>query len=279
MAPWVVNAPPYNQCLRCGLVFHDLPIPKYSNGPPLPLESYIRSTTWKLPTNRERVNWLTRHVSVPRGRAVDIGTKDGSTVKVLLDMGWQAIGFDLDQRFPEYAKQRYGVEIRPQMFTAASVGPGALDLVTAYHVLEHISEPLSWLAEIREALRPDGYLHIETPNLRSIEARQLVQGHVMLYTARTLRQMLERAGFRVVVMSEFGPGGNRTYDELGVVAQRDRARSMHFGLSRVERRAPRYLRRATPDILASPFFPVRLYRRVSRRIRCTLRRAGHRIFP
>ena len=88
--------------------------------------------------------------------------------------------------------------------------------------------------------------------------------------------MLEKAGFRILATTEYAPGGNRTYDQLGVVAQRDRPKPLHFGLSQVDRGALRYLKRPRPEPLASPRLSVRLYRRVKRRIRCALRRAGHR---
>ena len=276
VAPYVLSAPPYVQCQRCGLVFHDEPLPQRSLAP-LTVEAFVRYTTWKLPINRERLNWLTRHTAVPRGRAVDIGTKDGSAVKVLSDMGWQAIGYDPDQRFHAFAKQRYGVEIRPEWFTAEGVGLGSLVLVTAYHVFEHIPQPLPWLSEIREALQPQGVVQIQTPNLRRIHATQICFGHVVLYTAETLRQMLEKAGFRVLAITEYAPwGGDGTYDQLGVVAQRDRAKAVHISLSELDRLAPRSLQRPTLEFPPSRVLPIRVYRGVKRRIRRALGRGRYR---
>lgn len=275
VAAWVEGAPPYVQCLRCGLVFHAMPVPEPDRRP-LSREGYLQGTTWKLPTNRIRLAWLLRHVSVPRGRAVDIGTKDGSAVKVLSDMGWQAVGYDPDSRFHGYAAERHGIEIRPAWFTAAAVGPGSLDLVTAFHVIEHIRDPIPWLSEIRDALQPGGYLHIETPNLRYVQSRQLRPGHVVLYTAHTLRQVLEAAGFRVVLVSEFAPGGSRTYDQLSAIARWDGARRKDFSVSRLDRDAHRYLWRPVPDS-ASTNPVIHLYRRVRWRVRAALRRAGHHV--
>lgn len=279
VATWVANAPPYVQCERCGLVFHGLPIPTYDEGPPLSLESYIRGTTWKLPTNRERVNWLTRHVGGRRGRAADIGTRDGSAVKALLDRGWDATGFDPDTRFHQFAKQTYGIDIRRDWFTSKAVGRGSLDLVTAYHVLEHVQEPLAWLSEIRDALKPDGHIHIETPNLRVIEAQQLIRGHAVLYTKQTLRHMLETAGFRVLSLGEFAPGGNRSYDQLNAFAQRDEPKQLQLSLSEIDRFAQESLARPTPDLPPSPILGVRVYRAMNRRIRRAVRRSGYRFLP
>lgn len=269
-----LRAPTYVQCQRCGLVFHEEELPPQPVSS-VTLETYTRYTNWKLPTNRVRLHWLTRRASIPRGRAVDIGTKDGSAVKVLADMGWQAIGFDPDRRYHPFAKQKYGVEIRPQWFTAKAVGPGSLDLVTAYHVFEHIPQPLPWLSEIWEALQPEGFLQIDTPNLSHIHATQICRGHVVLYTVQTLRQMLEKAGFKILAMTEYAPGSNRTYDQLGVVAQRDRPKPVHFSLSQVDRSAPRCLERPKPEVPQSRVLGVRIYRGVKRRIVYGVRRARY----
>jgi SAM-dependent methyltransferase len=256
-------------------VFHDEPLSQPGRTP-LTREAFVGYTTRKLSINRERLHWLTRHVSGFRGRAVDIGTKDGSAVKVLADGGWQAIGYDPDQRFHAFARQMYGVEIRPEWFTAEAVGPGTLDVVTAFHVLEHIPQPLPWLSAIHEALQAQGWLYVETPNLRHIQARQLARGHVVLYTAHTLRQVLEKAGFTIVAITEYAPGGLRTYDQVAAVAQRGHPKPIQLGLGRVDRSVPRYVARAKPDPPPSLLLPVRVYRGVKRRVRAYIRRASYR---
>ena len=221
---------------------------------------------------------MTRHAPVRRGRAADIGTRDGTALKVLGEMGWQATGFDPDDRFHRYARERFDVEIRAEWFTAEAVGPGTLDLVTAYHVLEHVREPLPWLFEVCEALKPDGWLQIDTPNLRRLQPhRQIHLGHTVLYSAHTLRQLLEKAGFRVVAITENAPGGNRTYDQLGVAAQRDHPKAVSFSLGPVDRSAQRHLEQAEEELPPSTVLPVRALRGVRRRIREGVRRARYHL--
>ena len=269
----------YVQCQRCGLVFAEDPQPVPSAKPPLGPEELAHYRAWKLPINRERVSWLMRRGSVPKGRSADVGTKDGSAVKAASEQGWHTIGFDKDQRFHEFARQTYGVEIRPEWFTVDAVGPGTLSLVTAYHVFEHIPEPVSWLLEVRRALQPEGYLHIETPNLDGIAARLVNRGHVVLYTAHTLRQMLEKVGFRIVATTRFGPGGNRTYDQLGVLAQVDEPTPPRFGFSREDRNAQRSLARPWLEYPPSSVLLTRVYRAVKRRSGVALRRACYHSCP
>lgn len=277
IAPYVPNPLSYVQCRRCGLVFAADPPSSQPVRLPLTAEKLAHFRRWKLPINRERVSWLMRRGLVPRGHAADVGTKDGSAVKAQLERGWESLGFDRDQRFHEFARRQYGVEIRPEWFSVDAVGSGALSLVTAYHVLEHIPDPLSWLGEVREALKPEGYLHVETPNLRDIEDRLVNRGHVVLYTVNTLRQLLEKGGFRIVATTEFAPGGNRTYDQLGMLAQRDHPKRPGVGLGQDDLDAPRYLEHPRVDLSPSSVLPVRVYRAVRRRIGVVHRRVRYHV--
>jgi SAM-dependent methyltransferase len=237
-------------------------------------DAYRQETQWKVPTYRDRLRWLTRRIPLRGGRAVDVGTRDGWIVKLLVDMGWQAVGYDPDDRWREYV-QELGVDVRYEPFTAEAVGRGTLDLVTAYHVLEHIREPLPWMSEIRQALRPGGFVHMETPNLRRVRATQIIRSHTALYTAHTLRQLLETSGFRVVVITEYAPSGHRSYDCLGVLAQRDHPQPPRFVVSEFDRAVQRYLDHPTRDIQASRLPLTTLHRRLKRRAGAAWRKARY----
>ena len=77
------------------------------------------------------------------------------------------------------------------------------DIVCCYHVLEHLSSPVSALKNIYESMNNAGVLHIEIP----IEqlSPQLEYGHLIGYEPRELQKMLEGVGFKVV------SGTNKTH--------------------------------------------------------------------
>lgn len=213
-------APPYVQCATCGVVYLETFEPGLLDRRPMTPEVYARSLRHKWPVNRERILWLQRQIRVSPGRAADIGTLDGTAVRVLTDAGWDAIAYDPDPRCRPYAAEQLGVSIRTDFFTPATTEPESLDLVTGFHVIEHIPDPLDLLTTIHRALRQGGYLYLETPSARQIQRRQLTRGHVVLYTAHSLAQTVTAAGFTVRVVTECAPGSLHSYDQLALVAQR-----------------------------------------------------------
>jgi hypothetical protein len=79
----------------------------------------------------------------------------------------------------------------------------SFDLVTMSHVLEHLSDPRTYLVQIRERwMTPDGYLMVEVPNLFSHYSVEL--SHLVLFSSNTLRKLLSHAGFEVLRLFTHG---------------------------------------------------------------------------
>jgi 2-polyprenyl-3-methyl-5-hydroxy-6-metoxy-1,4-benzoquinol methylase len=89
------------------------------------------------------------------------------------------------------------------------------ELITSWHVLEHLRDPVAALAILREHLVPGGLLAIEVPNLVRLgrNSRGFHVGHLYYFTPETMTLALIKAGFEVievqdhhVVDSRFGMG-------------------------------------------------------------------------
>ena len=98
------------------------------------------------------------------------------------------------------ARDRHGLELQVIGFDDFRIPGGSYDAIGAYHVLEHLYEPRAVLRGIRDALSPGGVLHLQLPNIGSIDGRIGRQSwwglrcpqHVTFYEPRHLRRLLPR---------------------------------------------------------------------------------------
>lgn len=136
-----------------------------------------------------------------RGKTIaEIGSGKGEFLRALCAAGGnRGIGYD-----PTYeGKDREGdVEFVRQFFGPTTV-PDDVDFVACRHVLEHVSDPVRFLMDIRAALRGRAVpVYIEVPNAEFNFAESgpwdLIYPHVGYFNAESLRAALNRAGFRVV---------------------------------------------------------------------------------
>lgn len=85
------------------------------------------------------------------------------------------------------------------------------DVVTLWHVLEHVAVPIEILREIRPYVKPGGYLLVAVPNFASLQAQfgkrhwahLDVPRHQCHYTPDTLKNTLEVAGYTVLQIDHF----------------------------------------------------------------------------
>lgn len=96
--------------------------------------------------------------------------------------------------------------------------PGELretyDVVTMFHLLEHLTDPILFLSRLRDFIKPGGYLVLELPNVDNLMMEASPQfndffyfrDHVAYYTPQLLRETLKRAGYDVVKLK-----GNQLY--------------------------------------------------------------------
>lgn len=141
----------------------------------------------------------------PEGRVLDIGCGSGGYLAFLATLGWICTGVEPGPNSRAYATGVLGLNVHPGPLGACGFSDGIFDVVTMWHVIEHLPDPLETLREIRRILKPNGLLLLRTPNAESLEAH-LFGGnfygldpprHLYLFSPGTLRRLLERGGFTV----------------------------------------------------------------------------------
>lgn len=85
----------------------------------------------------------------------------------------------------------------------------SVDVVVAFHVLEHLPDPMAFMAELLAALKPGGHAFVEVPDLMNgpLSADHVHPAHLSYFTRGTLARLARAAGLRVLFCGSHPDGG------------------------------------------------------------------------
>jgi len=204
----------YVRCRKCGLVYLN----------PRPPQEYIDALykgggsdsvdIRKDPTHEEELYFFRFSQKIKqinalqpkKGRMLDIGSAWGFFLKTAKESGWNTYGVELSGTSCKYSQDRFGLKAFNGTVAEAKFPSEYFDVITLWHVLEHVPDPRAELTELRRILKKDGLLAIEVPSAR-VAKDDLIKGqfildyppfHLFYYTPATLRALLGMTGFQVV---------------------------------------------------------------------------------
>jgi SAM-dependent methyltransferase len=114
----------------------------------------------------------------------------------------EMVGVEPDPVRREHAREK-GVRAYASMDELLECEPGRFDLISLFHVLEHLSDPVDSLVLMRERfLEPGGWLLLEVPNLYGHDSFEIA--HLYAFSSLTLNMTLKKAGFQVAAGKKHG---------------------------------------------------------------------------
>ena len=173
-------------------------------------------------TGRSRM-WVKRLALLnragPKVRLLDIGAGIGTFLSLARDrLGWEVTGAEVSTSAIQIARQRYGLELLTGRVEDLDLPTGSYDLITLWHVLEHVPSPAHTLDLCHQLLTSNGLLGIAVPNdddarwwLVRTKARLSgkspppryeilrphAEVHLSQFKSRVLAKALQSRGFRV----------------------------------------------------------------------------------
>lgn len=114
---------------------------------------------------RQRVRRITAFHGTP-GRLLDFGAGACAFANAMHGAGWCVTALEPNAENRSFAAS--GVEFVEEV---AEVGVGDFDVITLWHVLEHLPEPRQVLADLVGRIRPSGMLFVSVPDFGSLQAR------------------------------------------------------------------------------------------------------------
>lgn len=154
---------------------------------------------------------------MPRGRLLDVGCATGAFLQLAQQNGWEVAGTEYSQYAAAFAKNLLKTDIFCGHLADAKFEEASFDVVTFWHVLEHVNDPMGYLREAYRVLKPSGLLVIAVPNVndhimqivyRIVKGRRFKlfsredrEVHLFHFSADTLRRYLQKTGFHCLGIS------------------------------------------------------------------------------
>lgn len=107
---------------------------------------------------------------MPKGRLLDIGCGVGDFLLHVKKIGWEVMGIEPSEQAANLAQSRLGFPpLKPSDYE--KMPDHSFDVITMWHVLEHVDDLKSQTYELKRLLRPGGRLVIALPNYQSFDCQ------------------------------------------------------------------------------------------------------------
>jgi SAM-dependent methyltransferase len=140
-----------------------------------------------------------------KSKVLEIGCHDGYILHMLAQEGHSCVGVE-PSPFADVAREKYGLDVRNEFFHSSKYPAEAFDVLIMRHVVEHVDDPVGFVADAAKALKPGGILYIEVPNSHwSVEETFFPEfhiDHISYFTLPSLRRLLALSGFGEVLHAE-----------------------------------------------------------------------------
>ncbi|MNK79905.1 Ubiquinone biosynthesis O-methyltransferase [compost metagenome] len=136
-----------------------------------------------------------------KGKLLDIGAGTGDFLLTAKNDGWETIGVEPSDRAKNIAKEK-GISFVEEISTLEN---HSLDVITMWHVLEHVPDLELQIQELKRLLKPTGTLIIAVPNYKSFDANHYqtfwaaydVPIHFWHFSKKSIQLLFERVDMKL----------------------------------------------------------------------------------
>jgi len=211
------------RCRRCHHVFSSFPANPHYDGFWGDEVADGDQFYWSKARARMHQDFAERFLAGRSGRLLDMGCGLGFFLTVVSRYpNWEAFGCEISAPAVQYARTRLGLhKVMCTRLEDADFPSGSLDFITMWDVIDHILEPDPLLRRCHALLREGGICFIRTPNLstqllrarlkRRLRGMQptlaylMPRDHLHIYSAASIRRLLERNGFSCIEFVHLHP--------------------------------------------------------------------------
>lgn len=169
-------------CNKCKVLF-TVPAPsKLEIAPYYNFPSYISHTDtkegWmnklyhkvKSHTLLEKANWVQSLFTGHKGHILEVGAGTGAFANAMFNKGWKVTALEPDEGSRQRALENYNLDLLP-VEALYTLPKNNFEVITLWHVLEHVHEISIYMDAFKSLLKPNGRLIIAVPNHSAYDAQ------------------------------------------------------------------------------------------------------------
>ena len=155
-------------------------------------------------TLRSKKRLVEKNSTKRPGRLLDVGAGTGAFAAHMQQAGWDVTGIEPDTTARDNAKKAHNIQLLPseELF---NLEPATFDVITLWHVLEHVHALHEYIDAFRNVLATDGTLIIAVPNYTSYDATVYsgawaaydVPRHLYHFSPKSMKHLLHQHGFKI----------------------------------------------------------------------------------
>jgi SAM-dependent methyltransferase len=124
---------------------------------------------------------------------------------VKIDKTFDALGVDVSDEAVEYVKKTFNIDVKNET-ELDNLENGSFDIITQWHVLEHVHFLNERMQQLQYLLKDDGTLFIAVPNSKSKDAEMYkeywdgydVPRHLYHFNQKSFKMLMEKHGFEII---------------------------------------------------------------------------------
>jgi len=163
-----------SKCKSCSLVFTN-PIPQdiskyYDTTDYLSHNTGDNGILGKIYSTLRNINIKRKYNLVSKynhqGNILDIGCGTGELLSFFNNKKWNAVGIEPNNSARKFAINKHGITVFDEK-KLTSLTPDTFDVISMWHVLEHVPDLHKRISQVSKLLKKDGTIFIALPNLSS----------------------------------------------------------------------------------------------------------------
>ncbi|MCS6904309.1 MAG: class I SAM-dependent methyltransferase [Bacteroidia bacterium] len=155
-------------------------------------------------TIRQKANLIRQKISSPT-HLLDVGCGTGEFLSFMEKKGWIVTGIEPSEKARRYAQKYYRLNIFEPSYLF-DLPEKSYEVITLWHVLEHLHRVNEYLERLKKLLKPDGFLILALPNSQAAEARYYgsywaaydLPRHLYHFSPSTLQHLLKKHRIQVL---------------------------------------------------------------------------------